>query len=175
MFWRAFKALGVFLIFAELDQRATAVAVDPDGVRFSVEAFVFGFNAGLLETSQYFCVCCLLRNWSGGLGLAARFRRLRLLRAAAAANDAKGEDDKDQTGSGHRVKFVPAEGRATGDLGVNIAAAKPVTDGECKRAISRMADTDEAFGKALDAGKPLALRQEGQHLKMNYRVSSVCY
>jgi len=57
------------------------------------------------------------------------------------------------------------------------AVAKPLAEGECKRALGEVADAEEAFGKALEAGEPLPLRQKlGQQvLKRADKVNSVCY
>ena len=56
------------------------------------------------------------------------------------------------------------------------AYAKPLAAGGCKQALLALATAEEAFGKALDAGKPLAERKSlGQEvLKFKARVDSAC-
>jgi hypothetical protein len=54
--------------------------------------------------------------------------------------------------------------------------AKPLAAGACKQALLDLATAEEAFGKAIDAGKPLAERKSlGQQvLKFKARVDSAC-
>ena len=56
------------------------------------------------------------------------------------------------------------------------AYAEPLAEGKCKQALTEVAAAEEAFGNALDGGKPLAQRQKlGQQvLKLGSAVSSGC-
>jgi hypothetical protein len=95
----------------------------------------------------------------------------------AGCGDDKGSTESKTQSTPTVEETAPTE---TTSAGGSTATAERTSSlpapGECKQALTRLATAEEAFGKALDSGKPLAERKSlGQQvLKFKGQVDSAC-